>query len=452
MKDTDKETKELLKKSPTQIAEYFKAVAHTGRVTLLTALLDGEKALAELVEASGLSRNASVNHLDQLMASRLVERTERGRYVITVDGRDVITSAAMIYRESTVRERRQREARNRAYTEGWRRVREEVKIIDNPAKYEKSWFSYPGAVTGVLKSVGVDVDLTDVIAVSGYGWVTNAMRGSLCPSAPSAFHCDVWMEIYEATTDLGYRVEPFNIMDGFTWEGERKPTPESVVNARRQFDVVKKEIDAGRPAVVWGLVIPEYGIVNGYSGEDYIVSTYRSLIGQPDDPVHYTGLMAPGGLIALKFTEPVEKHPAAVAADTLRRGYRLAMGHVQKVPEYAIGLEGYDVLASNLVDERHDENSYHGFAYTVACLQESKRAASDYLRRVDMLLEPDLSGTAANYSKVHELIKECHEMFPYSFKGELEKPKCVRAAELLREAKETESAALEKLGKALDRL
>jgi len=452
VKKPDPEISELLKRSPEQLAEYFKTVAHPARVKILTMLLEGEQGLGELVKGVSLSKNAVVNHLAVLAESRLVERVGRGEYRATVDGRDVVTSAAMVYMESTVRERKQREMVNRAYTEGWRRATLSVKTISKPAAYERSWFSYQGAVTGVLKSHGVDVDLVDTLTVSGYGWVTNALRRRLCPSAPSAFHWDVWQMIYEATTDLGYAVEPFVIRDGFVLDEDRRPTPESVVNAKKQFEAVRKEVDADRPVVLWGLVIPEYGVVNGYRGEDYLVSTYRSLTGQPDDPVHYTGLMAPGGLIALRFTKPVEKAPAAVAADALRRGYRLATGDVPKIPEYVIGLEAYDVLVANLTEESHDENSYHGYAYTVACLQESKGAVTGYLRRVDNVLEPDLSGVAERYARVHGLTRECHEMFPYAFRGELDGVRCGRTAELLAEAKKAETEALDGLGRALDRL
>lgn len=77
---------------------------------------------------------------------------------------------------------------------------------------------------------------------------------------------------------------------------------------------------------------------------------------------------------------------------------------------------------------------------------------TEYLRRVDHMLEPDLSGVAEQYDKVYGLTGECHEMFPYAFKGELDKEKCERSAELLVQAKKAEAEALEGLSLALDRL
>ena len=54
-----------------------------------------------------------------------------------------------------------------------------MKVVSNPAEYKPCWFSYQGSVQGVLNSLGVDFSLSDVIAVSGYWWLTNAMKKNL---------------------------------------------------------------------------------------------------------------------------------------------------------------------------------------------------------------------------------------------------------------------------------
>jgi hypothetical protein len=78
-----------------------------------------------------------------------------------------------------------------------------VKVVSNPAEYKPCWFSYQGAVQGVMNSLGVDVSLSDVIAVSGYGWLTNAMKKNLCTSAPSAHHSEIWRSNFKAIQNLG---------------------------------------------------------------------------------------------------------------------------------------------------------------------------------------------------------------------------------------------------------
>jgi len=324
------------------------------------------------------------------------------------------------------------------------------RMVSKPAEYKPCWFSYHGALQGVLNSLGVDVGLDEVIAVSGYGWITNAMRKNMCPSAPSAHHRDIWMGNYGATENLGYKV---NIVTSgsFEWDCDRKPTPESVVNAGKQFDVVKKEIDADRPVVMWGILIPEYGIVNGYGGEDYIVKTFRSLIGQHDSPIHFTGLMAPGGLMTLRFTERIEIDPKKAAVETLKRGYQLGIGDVPRLHNYVMGPEAYDVYVKNLTEESFDGWSYHGTAYTMACLMEAKWAISEYLRKVDPDIEPSLADVADKYDALHKILQRCNEKFPMG-PGEMQTESCVNVAGLLREAKKVEVEALEGLKKALDGL
>lgn len=322
------------------------------------------------------------------------------------------------------------------------------KIVSNPAEYKPCWFSYQGAVQGVLNSLGVDVGLNEVIAVSGYGWITNAMRKNMCPSAPSAYHRDVWMGNYRATENLGYGLEAVT-SGSFERDGKQKLTTDSVVNAGKQFEVVKKEVDADRPVVMWGIPIPEYGIVNGYRGEEYIVKTFRSLIGQPDSPIQYTDLMAPGGLMILRFMARIKIDPKKAAVETLRRGYRLGIGDVNKLPEYAIGPEAYDVFFKNLTEESFDGDSYHGTAYSMACLMEAKWAIAGYLRKVDPIVGPNLIDIANKYEALHKIIQQCHEEFPMG-PGEMLDEKCVVVAGLLREAKKVEVEALEDLKKVLD--
>ena len=324
------------------------------------------------------------------------------------------------------------------------------KIVSKPAEYKPSWFSYQGAVQGVLNSLGVDVGLADVIAVSGYGWITNAMKKNMCPSAPSAFHGDIWMGNYKATENLGYRIDVVG-SGGFDWDDKQNPTPESVVNAKKQFEAVKKEIGSDRPVVMWGVPIPEYGIVNGYRGENYIVSTFRSLLGQSDDPIHYSGLMAPGGLVFLRFAEPKELDPRKAVEDTLRRGYRLGVGYVPQLPEYVMGPGAYDVFAKNLTEEPFDDASYHGTAYTMACLMEAKGAIAEYLRKVDPLLEGDLITVSEKFGELHQVLNKCHETFPMG-PGEMLEEKCVKVAGLLDDAKNLEIGALELLGKIIGAL
>jgi len=439
-----------IKRYARDLSHIFSAFGHEKRLLALSCLFDSEKDLQYLMGVTEMSKNGLVNHLNVLLDAGLVVRVARGKYGLTEDGRAYLTDTVDQYLISEKYLNQKHKIESKMYH--MREIKVKAKIVDSPAKYERCWFSYPGAVTGVLRALGKAIDLVDVYSVSGYGWITNAMKKQLCPSTPSAFHNDVWNEIYNATEDLGFSIELFNINDGFSLDQNQKPTPESIINAGKLFDAIKKEIDQNRPVILWGILIPEYGIVNGYRDEYYIVSTFRSLIGQPDDPVHYTGLMPPGGLLAIMFREEREIDPIDVAIKSLKRGFRLASGKVSKIQEYVIGLEAYDILATNLVDEPHNENSYHGYSYTIACLQESKWAVSEYLKRLDGVLEIDLKPVINGYVRTYELVKECLKITPFAMRGKLNPEICQKSSKLLINSKEYETEALNSLASVLTNL
>jgi len=437
----DHDQADKLRNNSSEIAEILSALSHESRLFALSFLIDGEKELKFLIEKTGLSKNGLVNHLSTLMDAGLVERVSRGKYRLTKDGAGYVSDMVDQYLVSE----RYRAKRQRIDTTmyQWRIQTVDEKIVSNPAEFKPSWFSYQGAVQGVLNSHGVEIGLTEVVAVSGYGWITNAMKKHLCPSAPSAFHSDVWSNIYNATEALGYKIEV--IKSGiFEWDENQKPTPDSAKNADKQYKAVKKEINADRPVVMWGIPIPEYGIVNGYRGEEYIVSTFRRLLEQPDTPIHYTGLMAPGGLCILRFTEPIQTDPKQVAAETLKLGYKLGTGDVPQIPEYVLGPEAYDVLANNLTEEPLDENSHHGTGYTLACLMEGKHCVKEYLKKINPLINVELVGISEKYSTVYQILNKCHEIFPLG-PGEMPEKNRIETADYLRQAKKIEVDALEDL-------
>ena len=51
MKEPDPEVAELLKRSPEQLADYFKTVTHPASVKILSMLLEGGRGLGELGRA-----------------------------------------------------------------------------------------------------------------------------------------------------------------------------------------------------------------------------------------------------------------------------------------------------------------------------------------------------------------------------------------------------------------
>jgi DNA-binding transcriptional ArsR family regulator len=64
-----------------QLAETLKALASPGRLRVLTALLEGERAVEELAAEAELSLSATSHHLRLLRTLRLVRARRAGRHV-----------------------------------------------------------------------------------------------------------------------------------------------------------------------------------------------------------------------------------------------------------------------------------------------------------------------------------------------------------------------------------
>jgi len=105
-------------------------------VLILAILLKGQHSLSALVEGTGLSKNALVNHLGLLIDSRLVQRVGRGNYALTADGEALISSVATIYRDSALREEERLEKMRSRYTVGLRGEGMSERVISKPAVYQ----------------------------------------------------------------------------------------------------------------------------------------------------------------------------------------------------------------------------------------------------------------------------------------------------------------------------
>ncbi len=81
-----------------ELAEVFHLMGDPSRLSILMAVLDGPRAVAEIAAATGLSASLVSHHLRLLRAGRLVRAERRGKQVFyTVDDahiRSVLTDMA----------------------------------------------------------------------------------------------------------------------------------------------------------------------------------------------------------------------------------------------------------------------------------------------------------------------------------------------------------------------
>ena len=451
----DKQLQRVLLESPKGVAELLKSAAHPVRIQVLALLLQGECDFSELMRETKLSKTALANHLKQLMNKRLVQRVARGEYRLTVDGKELLNAAAAMYKYSAQREEERRELLLRRYTKGLIEGKPlSKKVISKKVEYLPCWLSYTGAIAGSLRALGVTCDPVDVGGRSGYAFLINVAKGVTCPSGPTALPLETWKQIHEGTESLGIAMEFYEYPHSYPAE-EDKPTPQELEIVKNLFEKIKREIDErDKPVILWGLVLPEYGIVKGYEGNSYITSTFRSLINQPEDPIPFHDLKAPGCIDAFFFRDKVEQEAPMSDREALERAISFASANVPILSNYVGGPAALDDWANVLETLPEEKQNYHGNSYVGACVCEGRLMSAEFLRRLAKNYPEEqskhLQKAAECCEKGAELMKEFTQVFPFKHEGEMKLKDRKKGAEILRKVKPFEEEAVKHMKSALE--
>lgn len=455
-KQDDNTLQKILLESPNGIAELLRSAAHPARIQILTLLLQGEHEFAKLMQHTKLSKTALANHLKLLMKKGLLSKAARGEYNLTDDGKELLSATATIYKESSHREEKRREQLSRRYT---KRLIEgkplSKKIITKEAEYQPCWLSYTGAMAGSLKTLGVECDIVDIGGYSGYAFIINVSKGQTCPSGPTALPPETWKQMIKGTESLGWSIEHYEYPTSYPAK-EGEPTSKELEVVRKLFERIQREIDErDRPVVLWGLVVPEYGIVNGYEGNSYLASTFRRL-SDPDkdeDPVHFHDLKAPGCIDAFFFRDRVKLDPLSIDKAALERALNFATANVPILKNYAAGPPALDEWANVLENLPEKEQNYMGNSYVGACVAEGRWIASKFLKRIANKFAgeqmKDLEKAAKAYEEGAQLMERFTKIFPFKFHGEMKLDDRVEGAKVLREVRSLEEKAIGRMKKAV---
>lgn len=451
----DKQLQSILLESPKGVAELLKSAAHPVRIQILALLLRGERDFSKLMQETEMSKTALANHLKQLMNKRLVQRVARGEYRLTVDGKELLNAAATMYKDSAQREETRRELLRRRYTKGMIEGKPlSKKVMSKKVEYLPCWLSYTGAIAGSLRALGVDCDTVDVGGRSGYAFIINVAKGVTCPSGPTALPHETWKQIHKGTESLGWTMESYVYPSSYPAE-EGNPTPEEFEIVKNLFEKIKREIDErDRPVVLWGLAIPEYGIVKGYKGNSYITSTYRSLIKQPEEPIPFYDLKAPGCIDAFFFRDRVERDATVADREALERAISFAAANTSILDNYVGGPAALDEWANVLENLPEEKQNYMGNSYVGACVCEGRFMSAEFLRRLAKKYHGKQSKHLQEAGKCYEigveLMKEFTRIFPFKQQGEMKLEDRKKGAEILRKVKPFEEEAIKHMKKALE--
>jgi hypothetical protein len=410
-----------------------------------------------------------------LKGTGLVRKEERGVYKITQDGKEILGGISWAYRNSLRKQQQDLVQRARLYSPTTKKEKEIMDkfVVEKKAEYQPAWVSYLSMTTGILKSLGHDVDTIDVGGYTGQAFHLNTARGSTCPSAPTVAEFDTFAKGLES---FGWKVDQ-------TWEGPCCSYPmneEETARAKSHFETLKTLIiETEKPIGIWGTHVPEFGIMNGFEEDSYIVSSFIKLQGREEIPIKFNELRAPGGLFKQVFKESFEvKDQSDVDKRAIERAISVAAGLERRCPEehkrYASGSEMFDKLVNALengvVPESEEEMGkmdpmktplliYHGNSYTALCNQENLALAAEFLNRMAKKYKgkpfhDDLMTASGEYGKASDMMKKFTELFPFSLEkdyvpSEFGEEKRNKGATLLRDAKLHVEAGIRSLEQAL---
>ncbi len=419
------------------ISFLLKAFSHPARLEILTYLYNGPKEFVILNDKIDLSKTALMKHLDVLMEAGMIIRKERGKYEISQDGKDLYVSVITSYRKTQLRFMNvQKEIWSKYIPKPLKGEKMETPefLVKNPAKYIPGWLSYNSCLTGILTSLGKKMEKHEVAGYDGTAFFINVLKGFTCPSGPSNL-CPM-KDFYEGLKDLGWVVKEYCEL----MPREAEYLPIDYEKFETLFDKVKEVLHSNkRPVILWGIPIPEYGIVNGHKSDSYIVSTFRKHAPEyfgEDKPIKFNEIIAPGRLQLLYFEKSIKKSPQSTAdKNAITRALRML-----RVNKYRLSyISGPKALLewANVLEGDIENISYHGNSYVAVCALESSQLASKFLDSLYHKYKGKQQGellkaAVIKYQCIEELFKQFVSIFPFSFDGDLEIRKRKMGAELLR--------------------
>ncbi|MBT3234041.1 MAG: hypothetical protein HN356_14660 [Calditrichaeota bacterium] len=308
-------------------------------------------------------------------------------------------------------------------------------------EFRPAWLSWVGSTTMCLNALDVECDMADVAGYSSYAFAL-AIHEGLCPSGPTLLE---WSTLASGIAALGRSTTCFISYDCFTQDSNNKRTRAHAIEV---FELVTREIEAGRPCIVWGLGPPEFGVVRGVTEDDYLCVPG----GPTPKRLRWDAIDAPGGPSVLAFPTARE-NPENWDID--REAIRSAVMMMTR-PDYRqntkCGLKAYDYWCSELQDEKAISWSN---SYNAQCWAEARMLGSDFLKKV-----ADRHKENVDIGKAHESLRDVAvelgavaEMFPFTmrFEGDpiTDKDVIETAVEHLQAAKAAEEKAIESMNKAL---
>jgi hypothetical protein len=299
--------------------------------------------------------------------------------------------------------------------------------------YQPAWLTWVASTTTCLRAVGVDCDQADVAGFSGYAFHL-CVHEVLCPSGPTALE---WGDLTRGAHALGRATVEFRAPGGDDLDSARRDS------YRAAFDLVRRELQAGRPCVLWGTYLPEFGVVTGVADGAYHVKCFKEVLGEDQPPIPFDATASAGGVYALGF--PAEAEYGELRRDLESILVAIRLWNRPAYGPYRYGVAAYDTWIESLRAGRAERM---GCGYNAACYAEGRRFAQRFFERMAERrpLAADLLRTSAEaYRDAADAMEQVTAVFP--FDGEAEGPitddaAVARATEHLAAARKAEVRAM----------
>ena len=310
--------------------------------------------------------------------------------------------------------------------------------------YQPAWLTWVASATTCLKALGVECDNADVAGHSGYAFHL-CVHEQLCPSGPTVLD---WGRLLPGIARIGRSTVVCHSFECHTGEYINDRTK---AHCRAAFELAKREIEAGRPCVVWGAYVPEFAAVTGIEGDCYLVSSFKECLKEEQPPIRFDEVEAPGGSYVLGFPTPTQAPQRQSDRSALINA--LDMLHAGSWDgKYARGLAAYDAWIDALEACRA---SVFGNAYNTACYSEGRHFARDFIKRLagrNEFAAGPLGRAAAAYALAADVMQRLGEMFPFPGEGEVVDDDAAigEAVGILRSAKDSETRAAQAIEEAVN--
>jgi hypothetical protein len=255
--------------------------------------------------------------------------------------------------------------------------------------------SMMGSLYGAVRTWDDSLTLTDLFGYSGHAFILNIER-TLCPSGPTAWD---WGAILFPLRQMLTMRRICALCDMRAPEEARELIWQRTVEA----------IDAGRPAVLWDAVLPEFYLAHGYDDErgEYLVQGPGAE--RAGGRVPYTRLGQHTGKVWALFPGPHEA-PDRLAARELALHGAIAWHRWpnERDAQWTFGGDAWNVWIAAIGEEElaHDSRSL-SFSHLV--FAECRRHAADFLAAQG----PELAPAAAAFRRVAEALAAVCAAWPF---------------------------------------